>query len=98
MGVWAGKLVTYKSEIPLKLAFFDSGDVHAQLGAGQPPVLFNRPEWRNGAISGEILGDVGRRTPIAVRIPLDSLSSCAGMSSTVQHPPSASLAVASAMS
>jgi len=58
IGNWTGKLVTYKSGIPLTLHVFDSGDVHAQLGK-QMTMLWNAVHWRDGYLSGSMPGDIG---------------------------------------
>jgi CubicO group peptidase (beta-lactamase class C family) len=65
LGAWTGKLVTYKTEIPLTLRILDSGDVNAQLGK-QMKMLWNDITWRDGQLSGRMPGsvdtdDAGRR-------------------------------------
>jgi CubicO group peptidase (beta-lactamase class C family) len=88
-GVWTGKLVTYKGEIPLKMAFFDLEDVHVQMGVGPPGLLLGL-EWRNGAISGEILGDVGtedaNRRPYTIKLTLKLRGNVlSGPASAISH-------------
>src|SRR5260370_31698757 len=58
LGNWAGKLVTYKSEIPLILRILESGDVHAQLGR-QMKMLWSDVRWKDGFLSGIMPGDIG---------------------------------------
>jgi hypothetical protein len=58
VGNWSGKLVTYKTEIPLTLRILESGDVQAQLGA-QMKMLWNDVTWRDGYLSGRMPGDIG---------------------------------------
>ncbi len=58
VGNWTGKLVTYKSEIPLTVHVFASGDVHAHLG-NQMTMLWNAVQWRDGYFSGRMPGDIG---------------------------------------
>ncbi len=58
VGGWAGKLVTYRSEIPMTLRVLESGDIHAQL-RGQMKMLWNEVRWHDGTLSGTMPGDVG---------------------------------------
>src|SRR5882724_2881010 len=58
IGGWAGKLVTYKAEIPMTLRVLESGDIHAQL-RGQMKMLWNDVRWEDGTLSGTMPGDVG---------------------------------------
>ena len=58
IGAWAGKLITYKAEIPMTLRILESGDVHAQIG-GQMKMLWNNVRWQDGYLTGAMPGDVG---------------------------------------
>ena len=57
-GSWSGKLVTYKTEIPLTVQILESGDIHAQLGQ-QLKMLWNDVRWSDGLLSGRMLGNIG---------------------------------------
>ncbi len=58
LGTWQGVIHTYKAEIPFKLVFQPDGDIHARLGA-QLESLVNSPEFKDGYLTGEFLGDIG---------------------------------------
>jgi hypothetical protein len=57
-GDWAGRISTYKGELPLTMYVQVSGDVHARLG-NQLKMLVNNPRWENGYFTGEFIGDLG---------------------------------------
>lgn len=58
LGVWQGKVHTYKGEVPVKLVFQPDGDVHVQLGA-QLKTLLNSVRFNDGYLSGSFTGDIG---------------------------------------
>jgi CubicO group peptidase (beta-lactamase class C family) len=58
LGAWQGKVHTYKGELSFKLVFQPDGDVHAQLAA-QLKTLLNRPQFKDGYLSGSFAGDIG---------------------------------------
>ena len=57
-GAWVGKLIAYKTEIPMTLRILESGDVHAQIG-GQMKMLWNNVRWQDGYLTGAMPGEVG---------------------------------------
>jgi CubicO group peptidase (beta-lactamase class C family) len=65
-GEWRGAVHTSQGEIPLVLLVKESGDIHAKLG-DQLKTLLNDIEFKEGQLSGRILGDLGtddtRRRP-----------------------------------
>jgi CubicO group peptidase (beta-lactamase class C family) len=66
LGEWNGAVHTYEGEVPLKLVFKESGDVHAQLGT-QLKTLLNDAAFKENQLTGEMIGDLGtedtRRLP-----------------------------------
>jgi CubicO group peptidase (beta-lactamase class C family) len=58
LGVWQGKVHTYREELPFTLVFQPDGDVHARLSA-QLRTLLNRVGFRDGYLSGSFMGDIG---------------------------------------
>jgi hypothetical protein len=66
LGEWNGAVHTYQGEVPLKLVFKESGDVHAQLGT-QLKTLLNDAKLEDGRLTGQMFGDLGtedtRRLP-----------------------------------
>jgi CubicO group peptidase (beta-lactamase class C family) len=58
LGAWQGKVQTYKGELGFTLQFQPDGDVHAQLGP-QLKTLLNRPQFKDGYLSGSFTGDIG---------------------------------------
>lgn len=58
IGTWTGKLCTYKAELPFTLQIRHSGTVEAQLG-GQLRRPLTEVRWEQGALSGQMPGDIG---------------------------------------
>jgi CubicO group peptidase (beta-lactamase class C family) len=58
LGAWQGKVHTYKGEHSFRLLFQPDGDVHAKLGS-QFETLLNRPQFKDGYLSGSFSGDIG---------------------------------------
>jgi CubicO group peptidase (beta-lactamase class C family) len=58
LGAWQGKVQTYKGELGFKLLFQPDGDVHVKLGT-QLTTLLNRPQFKDGYLSGSFAGDIG---------------------------------------
>ena len=71
VGKWSGKVHTYKGELPLTLWFQESGDIHARLG-DQLETLLNEASFRNGTLTGRMMGDIGtedaNRRPYTLRL------------------------------
>jgi hypothetical protein len=57
IGEWRGTVHTYQGEVPLTLAFKESGDVHAQLGE-QLKTLLNDVKLEDGQLTGKMMGDI----------------------------------------
>jgi hypothetical protein len=53
-----GHLATYKTEIPLTLRILES-ETSTPSSSRQLKMLWNDVEWRDGSLSGAMLGDVG---------------------------------------
>lgn len=58
MGEWSGSVHTYNGEIPITFWFKDSGDVHIRMG-DQLRTLLNDVVFKNGHLSGRMMGDMG---------------------------------------
>jgi CubicO group peptidase (beta-lactamase class C family) len=58
VGTWKGALHTYQSDLPLTLQIFNSGEIHAKLG-DQLVSLVNDVTFKDGYLSGQMLGDLG---------------------------------------
>lgn len=66
LGTWRGAMHTYRGDVPLRLTFLASGDVHAQLGQ-QLVALVNSATYEDGELHGEMVGEID--TPDANRRP-----------------------------
>ena len=58
IGEWSGSVHTYKGEIPITFWFKGSGDVHIKMG-DQLVTLLNDVNFRQGYLSGRMIGDIG---------------------------------------
>ncbi|MGH9845140.1 MAG: hypothetical protein ACREEM_41010, partial [Blastocatellia bacterium] len=58
IGTWKGSVHTYLGEVPFMLEIKADGDVHARLGA-QLKTLLNRADFKDGYLTGALLGDIG---------------------------------------
>jgi CubicO group peptidase (beta-lactamase class C family) len=56
-GTWKGTVHTFKEDIPVTLEIKADGDIHAQLGE-QMKALVNRTDFRDGYLSGQMIGDI----------------------------------------
>lgn len=57
-GAWTGFIRTQRGDSPLSLTVHGAGDIHAKLGS-QLETLINQARFRDGRLSGSMLGDVG---------------------------------------
>lgn len=57
VGLWKGKLVTYKQEFPIVLSIREDGDVHLKL-ADQLETLLSAPTFQDGFLRGRFVGDI----------------------------------------
>ena len=58
IGEWSGSVHAYKEEIPVTFWFKKSGDVHVRMG-NQLTTLLNNVAYRQGHLSGRMMGDIG---------------------------------------
>ena len=58
IGVWRGAVHTYKAEIPFTMEIKADGDIHTRLG-DQLRTLLNRADFRDGYLTGQMMGDIG---------------------------------------
>jgi len=58
VGEWSGSVHTYKGEIPITLWFKESGDVQVKMG-NQLKTLLNDVGFKNGCLTGRMMGDIG---------------------------------------
>ena len=56
-GILKGTVHTYKEDLPVTLEIKADGDIHAQLGT-QMKALVNRPEFKDGYLTGHMAGDI----------------------------------------
>lgn len=68
-GTWTGVVRTQRGELPLLLTVREAGDIHAKLGS-QHETLLNQARFRDGRLSGIIIGDLGVGGATAVRFNL----------------------------
>jgi CubicO group peptidase (beta-lactamase class C family) len=73
IGTWKGRVHTHRAPLDFTLEIKHDGDVHARLGT-QLQTLLNRVAWRDGYLTGTMLGDIGTedasRTPHTLSVTL----------------------------
>ena len=58
IGTWKGSVYTYKEEVPFTIEIKPDGDVHTRLG-NQLRMVLNRADFKDGYLTGQMLGDIG---------------------------------------
>ncbi|HJU43051.1 MAG TPA: serine hydrolase domain-containing protein [Vicinamibacterales bacterium] len=73
VGTWTGEVHTHRAAVPLTIEIKKDGDIHARLGI-QLQTLLNRVVWRDGYLTGQMMGDIGTddasRTPHTLSVTL----------------------------
>ena len=57
IGMWTGKLITYKAELPLEFRVQESGEIQVRVG-NQFQMLLNEVRLQDGYLSGRFLSDI----------------------------------------
>jgi CubicO group peptidase (beta-lactamase class C family) len=58
VGKWAGRIQTYRGDVPLTFSIAESGDVHARLGS-QLETLLNNARFNGQRLTGRMMGNLG---------------------------------------